>query len=111
MLDGPLQRALQSNIAEPLARDLGPYVILYPGLRLVADPARFSRKNKCRFTLQWEEDIHIAVDDLKTGHIKDRALKPGVLVPAHQERIQFRLLHVGADILIAPFNLFLTWQV
>src|SRR5215467_896269 len=88
-------------LAQPLAGNVRPDLILDPWLRFVADPSRFPGKYQSRLAFEWKEHVHIAVHDLETRHVQHRAFKPGILVAAHEQRVEMVLLHPRTDVLIA----------
>src|SRR5208282_405176 len=102
--------ALDGALAQPLAGNLRPDLIFHPGLVLVADPARFARKNQRGLIFERDDDVYITVDDFESGHIKDRALKPRILIAADDERVQSGCLHARANVLVAAIDFCLTWQ-
>ena len=85
-------------------------MVFDPGLGFVADPARLSRKYQSWLTRQRQHNVDVAVHDLKSGDVKRSALKTGILIAAHDQRIQTLALHAGADVLIATVDFLLTWQ-
>src|SRR5208282_58967 len=102
--------AIDGAVAQPLAGNVGPHLIRYPGLLLVADPASFARKDERRFVFEWEDDVNVTMNNLESRGVKDRALESGVLIAADDERIQTGGLHPRPNVFVTAIDFFLTWQ-
>src|SRR5258705_551089 len=91
-------------LSHPLPGKLGPNLILDPGLFLVADPAGFQGKNQSDLALLRENHIGIAVHDFETRHVAHRALEAGILIAAHDQRVQAVALHGLAKVTVAALD-------
>src|SRR5262249_7174137 len=98
------------SIAQPFAGDVGPDLIVHPGLFLVADPAGFAREHKCGLAVHRNQHVYITVNDFETGGVEDCAFESSVLVAADNEGVEVLLLHSRANVFVAAIDFFLTWQ-
>src|SRR6266852_6395879 len=102
--------ALDGAVSQPPAGDVGPDLIFHPGLLLVTDPASFARKDKRRFVFEWDDNVHVTMNDFESGCVEDRALEPGILTAADDESVQSAGLHAGANVFVTAIDFLLAWQ-
>ncbi|PYR87231.1 MAG: hypothetical protein DMG18_00340 [Acidobacteria bacterium] len=72
---------------QPLSGNVRPNLLLHLRFCLVSDPSRLARKNENRFAVEGNQDVSIAVHDLKIGNVANRAFETGVLASANDQRI------------------------
>src|SRR5215831_1593155 len=97
-------------IAQPLAGDFRPDLILHPWLLLVADPAGFAGKDEGGLAIERDENVDVTMGDFESGGIKDSAFESRILIAAYDESVEVLPLHPGADVFVAAVNFVLTWQ-
>jgi uncharacterized membrane protein len=102
---------LLGAFAYPSAGNVRPHLIFYPRLGFVADPAGFTRKNQRWLAFQGQQNIHIAVHNLESGRIENRALEARVLIAADNQGVQTSGRHARTNVLVTAINFRLTRQL
>jgi len=92
-------------IGEPLARTLGEDLVVDPRRRVLAHVARFGGEHDRRLALARKQDVGVAMNDHETRQVRHRALEPGVLGPAHDDRVEVVRVHCAAHGSVATLDL------
>ena len=94
-------------VAQPLAGNVGPDLIRYPGLLFVADPASFSRKDERGFVFERYDNVNVPMNDFESGGVEDRTFESRVLIAADYESVESRGSHARANVFVTAIDFFL----
>src|SRR5581483_4108839 len=92
-------------VGDPLARVLREDLVLDPGLRVVADPARLLREDDRRLALERQDDVGVAVQDPEAGEVADGSLEARVLRAGDDDGVEAVLRRLLADVRVPPLDL------
>src|SRR6185437_9805493 len=94
-------------LKQPLPGNVRPHVLFYPGFAFIADPASLAGKQEKRITVERNQNVHVAVHDLKIRNIANSAFKAGVFISTDEQRIDLFRSHRSANVGVTPLD-FLT---
>ena len=83
--------------------------LLDRGRPVLADVPRLGGEDDERVAVRGQDDVGVAVDDLETGHVRDRSLEARVLAAGDDQGIELVLGHRGPDDCVPPGQLCWSW--
>ena len=81
------------------------FLLIDEGRAVIANPDRLPRKHGDRVSIEGNHNIGIAMQDVESAHVADRAFEPGVFATTDDQVIEPAILHDAAYICVAALDL------